>query len=57
MPYNNPHIKGWLRVILIFIAYLFVVVIYQLIAALIADVDMRKSLSEANDSQRLVVVF
>jgi membrane protease YdiL (CAAX protease family) len=57
MPYNNTHIKGWLRVILVIVAYLFVGGVFNVIGKLIADVDIEMSLNEITDYQKLVITF
>ncbi|NBC58979.1 MAG: CPBP family intramembrane metalloprotease [Bacteroidetes bacterium] len=55
MPYNNPHIKGWLRVILIIIAYLFVGGVFYLLGILVAGVDFQTPLNQRTDLQNLII--
>ena len=55
MPNNNTHIKGWLRVILVIIAYLFVGNVFKLIGAVVAGIDMYIPLYQVSILQFLIM--
>lgn len=57
MPYKNSYIKGWLRVILVIIAYLFFGNVFKLTGVLVADLDIDTPFYQASVLQLLIVTF
>ena len=57
MPYTNTHIKGWLRIIIFVVAYIFVGGFFYFLTALIAGLELGISIEKASPSQRIIVVF
>lgn len=57
MPNNNLHIKGWLRVILVFITYLFLGAIFYPLGLLIADSNMGSTINDRSLLQNIIIVF
>lgn len=57
MPYNNSHIKGWLRVIIFIIAYLFFGLLFYLFGILVAGTDFNTSIEQTTELQRVINVF
>lgn len=57
MPNNNPHVKGWLRTVIIFIAYLFIGVIFYPLGLLIAGSDMHTTINDRTELQNIIIIF
>lgn len=57
MPYKNSHIKGWVRVLFVIIAYLFVGNVFKLIGVVVAGIDMYTQFNQATILQLLTVTF
>lgn len=57
MPYNNPHIEGWLRVIIFIIAYLFFGLGFSILGRFVIGIELSGSFEEATDSQKLISLF
>jgi len=57
VPYTNTHIKGWLRIIIFVVAYIFVGGFFYFLTALIAGLELGISIEKASPSQRIIVVF
>lgn len=57
MTYNNKHIKGWIRVIILLVAFIFFGNFFKLIGAIVADVDVYSPIHESPLHKLLVFTF
>jgi len=57
MTYNNKHIKGWIRVIILLVAFIFFGNFFKLIGAIVADVDVYSPIHESPIHKLLIFTF
>ncbi len=54
MPYNNSHIKGWVRIFIFITFYLFFGVLFYFVGELLIDTDTVKTFEEADTKEKLI---